>query len=225
MQKTIVLTFDDACTNHLDFVVPLLKKYGFGATFFVCSREVWGEENAKYFMTGDGFAALHRAGFEIGNHTISHAHLPELNDDGCREEIGRLNEYLASYGIPKPVSFAYPGGPYAPNAVNVIAESGLKCARTTEQGLWDLTGTDPMRVPSYAIAEPHADLFDLAMAKAGEIRNENQAVVLLYHGVPDIAHPWCNTPPEMFEAHMKYLFEQGFQVISMADFMARKAMN
>jgi peptidoglycan/xylan/chitin deacetylase (PgdA/CDA1 family) len=33
---TIVLTFDDACESHFRFVAPLLKQYGFGATFYVC---------------------------------------------------------------------------------------------------------------------------------------------------------------------------------------------
>ena len=31
--KTVVLTFDDGCLSHFDFVAPLLKKHGFGATF------------------------------------------------------------------------------------------------------------------------------------------------------------------------------------------------
>lgn len=224
MKKTVVLTFDDACRNHLEFAAPLLKKYGFGATFFVCLKETWGSENADCFLDGEGFAALHKAGFEIGNHTVSHAWLPEKSDDECREEIGRLNEYFAAYGIPKPVSFAYPGGPYAPNAVEIIKEFGLQCARTTERTLWDLDSTDPMRVPCYSITEKEEGAWELIMKKAEEIQNENQAIVLLYHGIPDIAHPWCNMPPEMFEAHMKHLAEHDFQVVSMADFMARKAM-
>jgi peptidoglycan/xylan/chitin deacetylase (PgdA/CDA1 family) len=35
---TIVLTFDDSVASHATFVAPLLKKYGFGATFFVRAR-------------------------------------------------------------------------------------------------------------------------------------------------------------------------------------------
>ena len=32
----VVLTFDDAVSSHATFVAPLLKKYGFGGTFFIC---------------------------------------------------------------------------------------------------------------------------------------------------------------------------------------------
>ena len=35
--KTIVLTFDDACRSHLEIVVPILEKYGFGATLITKS--------------------------------------------------------------------------------------------------------------------------------------------------------------------------------------------
>jgi len=43
-------------------------------------------------------------------------------------------------------------------------------------------------------------------------------IVLTYHRVPDIAHPWCNTPPEMFKRHMDILRNGGFRVLSMKDF-------
>ena len=33
--KTVVLTFEDSVRSHLTNVAPLLKKNGFGATFFV----------------------------------------------------------------------------------------------------------------------------------------------------------------------------------------------
>ena len=33
--KVIVLTFDDAVVSHATYVAPLLKKYGFGATFYI----------------------------------------------------------------------------------------------------------------------------------------------------------------------------------------------
>jgi peptidoglycan/xylan/chitin deacetylase (PgdA/CDA1 family) len=223
MQKTIVLTFDDACVSQRDNVIPVLKKYGFGATFFVCCRDVWCKGMEEYFLEGKDIADIYREGFEIGNHTLNHVWLPDLSDDECRDEIRKLNEYLASYGIPAPVSFAYPGGPYAANAAKIIPEFGLLCARTTGHELWDLKKTDPMQVPSFSVTQKDEHYFDLAMKTAERIENESSAVVLVYHGVPDIGHPHCNTPPEMFEKHMKYLADNGFLVISMAEFMARGA--
>ncbi|HEY1049820.1 MAG TPA: polysaccharide deacetylase family protein, partial [Prosthecobacter sp.] len=33
--RLVVLTFDDSVASHATFVAPLLKKHGFGATFFI----------------------------------------------------------------------------------------------------------------------------------------------------------------------------------------------
>jgi peptidoglycan-N-acetylglucosamine deacetylase len=53
----------------------------------------------------------------------------------------------------------------------------------------------------------------LATAKAGEI------VVLQFHGVPDTAHPWVNTPPENFRQYMLYLEQNGYRTITMSDLL------
>ena len=42
-------------------------------------------------------------------------------------------------------------------------------------------------------------------------------LVLTIHGVPDIAHPWVDTPQALFEEYMLYLYENDFTVLSMRD--------
>ena len=44
-----------------------------------------------------------------------------------------------------------------------------------------------------------------------------QAVVLQFHGSPDIAHPWVHTPPERLREYMAYLKENGFRCIAIRD--------
>ena len=44
------------------------------------------------------------------------------------------------------------------------------------------------------------------------------ALVLLYHGVPDLAHRHVTTEEELFKTHMKYLADNDFNVLSMADY-------
>ena len=52
-QKTVAMTFDDAVSNHATLAAPLLKKYHFNATFFVCefppdfatNKDAYGIEN------------------------------------------------------------------------------------------------------------------------------------------------------------------------------------
>ena len=68
--KLVVLTFDDAVKSHRTFVAPLLKELGFGATFFVTQR--WMQDRTN-FMTWEEIGEIHQMGFEIGNHSWTHA--------------------------------------------------------------------------------------------------------------------------------------------------------
>src|SRR5262249_6634658 len=67
--RTVVLTFDDAVKSHVEVVAPLLKEYGFGATFFISHG--WMTDS-EHFLSWDEVAKLHRMGFEVGNHSWTH---------------------------------------------------------------------------------------------------------------------------------------------------------
>src|SRR5919112_3483724 len=68
--KLVVLTLDDAVKSHRTFVAPLLKELGFGATFFVTHS--WMNDT-EYFMSWRDIAEISQMGFEIGNHSWTHA--------------------------------------------------------------------------------------------------------------------------------------------------------
>src|SRR3954462_11809605 len=69
--KLVVLTFDDSSRSHFTVARPLLKKYGFGATF--CITEGFDfPTNKRDYMSWEEIAQLHRDGFEIANHTRDH---------------------------------------------------------------------------------------------------------------------------------------------------------
>src|SRR5437764_6652881 len=69
--KLVVLTFDDSVASHYSVVRPMLKRYGFGATFFITEGFSF-PTNKRDYMTWEQIAELHRDGFEIGNHTRDH---------------------------------------------------------------------------------------------------------------------------------------------------------
>ncbi len=70
LERTAVLTFDDAVRSQRLFVAPLLAELGFSATFFVTHRWMEDREN---FMSWEEIAEIANMGFEIGNHSWSHA--------------------------------------------------------------------------------------------------------------------------------------------------------
>lgn len=220
-EKLVVLTFDDAAKSHATKAGPLLKKLGFGATFFVTEGFDF-PTNKKDYMTWEEIAGLHKMGFEIGNHTIDHgaATAPDLAG-----RIRALNQKMAEHGIPKPVTFGYPGNATSLAALPILKAEGIKFARRggapeyayeTGKGVGYEPYLDhPLLVPSAGDSRPTWELKNLkeavSLARAGRI------AVLQFHGVPDTAHSWVNTPFERFEEMMQWLKDEDYQVIAMRD--------
>src|SRR6187200_35602 len=89
--KLVVLTFDDSAKSHFTVAGPLLKKHGFGATFFV-TEGFDSVRNKRDYMTWDEIASLHDDGFEIGNHTRDHAGVTGLAADALREQVRAIED-------------------------------------------------------------------------------------------------------------------------------------
>ena len=225
--KLVVLTFDDSKASHYTIVRPLLKTYGFGATFFITEGFTF-RTNKQDYLTWEQIADLHREGFEIGNHTRDHlgaskASLPEL-----KAQVEAINAQCAAQGIPRPTSFAYPGNAIEPAAISILEELGFRFARRGgapehpyEQGdgvAYEPGRDHPLLLPSAGDARPFWTLENLkratSQAKNGKI------AILQFHGAPDVEHPWVHTPPERFEEYMEYLHDEGFKAIAMRDLAA-----
>src|SRR3954452_16206308 len=69
--RLVVLTFDDSSKSHFTVARPLLKRLGFGATFFITEGFDF-RDNKRDYMTWGEIARLHQDGFEVGNHTLDH---------------------------------------------------------------------------------------------------------------------------------------------------------
>jgi peptidoglycan/xylan/chitin deacetylase (PgdA/CDA1 family) len=222
--KLVVLTFDDAKASHHAIVRPLLKQYGFGATFFITEGFTFATNKDDY-LTWDQIAELHRDGFEIGNHTRDHMGLSKGNLPRVREQVEAINAQCAAHGVPRPTSFAYPGNAIDPGALSILEALGFRFARRGgapeypyEEGngfAYEPGRDHPLLVPSAGDARPAWTLENLkratSQAKNGKI------AVLQFHGAPDVEHPWVHTPRERFEAYMKYLKDEGFTVIALRD--------
>jgi peptidoglycan/xylan/chitin deacetylase (PgdA/CDA1 family) len=224
LSKIVVLTFDDAPKSHLTFVAPLLKKMGFDATFFITYEWMDDEEN---FMSWEQVGKLHKIGFEIGNHAWHHWNFSQPKTAAALEgELGLINYELQRQGIPLPVSFAWDGNGFGPEAVKVLHNLGYQFARRGKQPemaygtLEPGPGFDPNKhhhllIPTTCDGYPDLELEQFVTALKSVKTHE--IPVLQFHGVPDVAHPWVNTSPEKFTAFMEYLKSNEYQVIAMQD--------
>ena len=222
--KTVVLTFDDAVKSHRQFVGPLLKEHGFGATFFV--THCWMDDRAN-FMTWEEIGQLHQLGFEIGNHSWTHASFGSpaaaAKLDG---ELAQVEQELAKVGVPRPVSFGWCGNGFGPEAIEVLRKRGYRYARRGMQpevpyGRIEVGPAyvpaqhHPLLIPTTGDAYPDwtVDHFRSVIAKA----LPGQIAVLQFHGVPDTAHPWVHTPPERFREYLSILKVERFRVLSLRE--------
>ena len=222
--KLVVLTFDDSKASHYTVVRPLLKKYGFGATFFITEAFSF-RTNKEDYLTWDQIAELHRDGFEIGNHTRDHMAASKENLPKLKEQIEAINAQCAAHGVPKPVSFAYPGNAIDPGGPQVLEQLGFRFARRgvapeypheEGNGVAYEPGRDhPLLLPSAGDARPFWTLENLKRASS-QAKN-GKIAILQFHGAPDVEHPWVHTPPERFEEYMKYLHDEGFKAIAVRD--------
>ena len=173
--KLVVLTFDDCNKSDRSFVAGELKKYGFGATFYV-TEGLGFLRNKKAYTTWEEIVELHKMGFEIGNHTKSHPHMPRLSEEQMAAEIDWIENRCEENKIEKPVTFCYPGFGHSAPVVKVLQEKKYKFARRgvgpefpdggngARGPAYDPKTDHPLLVPTTGYAGPKWGMEDLKWA-------------------------------------------------------------
>ena len=101
----------------------------------------------------EALRSLAREGVAMASHTHNHPVLPRLELQDVREEI-RLSMEVLEREIGDVASvFAYPGGFYSPEVVDVVRELGFEAALTTQRGTNLLGQVDPLRLRRINIGE------------------------------------------------------------------------
>jgi peptidoglycan/xylan/chitin deacetylase (PgdA/CDA1 family) len=220
----VVLTFDDSVKSHYTIARPILKELGFGATFYITEGFTFNT-NKDAYMTWEEIKQLHDDGFEIGNHTRDHLGIRPKNYQKLDEQLTGIEEQCKKYGIPKPVTFAWPGNAICEEAVLILQKHGILFARRGTEPespykigdgpTYDPKLDHPLFLPTTADARPTWKLDNVMAAvkkwKPGEF------VILQFHGVPEAEHPWVNTPEEQFLVYMRFLKSQNCRVIAVRD--------
>ena len=213
--KLVVLTFDDSVANHATYVAPLLKKYGFRATFFITEGFEFLTDK-EHYLTWEQITSLHADGFEIGNHTRSHKGVASIADPNqLREEVEFLEQRCVAHGIPRPTTFCYPGYGTSVFAVRLLRERAYRFARSGGSRVYDPGKDDPLTLPQAFDGKPASTLEQFQSAVEGA--KDGKIAILTFHGVPDIRHPWVSTDREKFESYMEHLKSAGCRVIALGD--------
>jgi peptidoglycan/xylan/chitin deacetylase (PgdA/CDA1 family) len=128
--RTLVITFDDGRPDTFTYAYPILKKYGFTATFFVIPARI----GTSYHLTASQLVELRTAGNEIANHTWDHRDLTTLTYRAMRDEIHRASDAIQTIVGVRPVTFAYPYGASNSTVISAAGAEGIYLAFTTQAG-------------------------------------------------------------------------------------------
>ena len=156
-QSWIVCTFDDGYAGLYSHALPILSKYGFSATVFVCTSLIgydnkWNNKDSKMRMhlNMDELSALNNQGWEIASHGVHHYNFLKLTDIELEYEIQQSKEQIDSLFGPSDC-FAYPYG--ANNAyIQHCVSSYYRYAFAVNQGGTSLSA-DTYQLRRYSISE------------------------------------------------------------------------
>lgn len=153
----IVCTFDDGYKGLNDYALPILSQYGFTATVFICTNLIgkdnkWNNKDAvlRQHLNMEELQNLHRYGWEIASHGVSHFNLLKLTDEEMDYELRQSHDSLVKeWG--EVVTYAYPYGAY--NAfIKSCVSKYYKYAFSVTQGGTSLIA-DSLQIRRYSITE------------------------------------------------------------------------
>lgn len=101
-EKVLALTFDDGPNNTvMARIIELLNQYDAKATFFVVGSNITD-------VSAPVLRSAVEQGFEIGNHSERHLHMPQLSKEQIAQEIASVQERVEGITGRQPVLFRPP---------------------------------------------------------------------------------------------------------------------
>lgn len=174
-RRAVAITFDDGYASTVRLAQPILERFGMPGTLFVPTDYIGGgpmqwpgidqwmggvHEDELTPMSWDEVRALADAGWEIGSHTRSHPHLPEVSDELVTEELVGSRE-VCEQMLDRPCrSIAYPYGDHDARVVAATKAAGYATAATLPSRL-----TEPVPLKWPRIGVFHSDGVRIFSAK------------------------------------------------------------
>ena len=141
----VLITFDDNQYTPYKYAVPVLKEYGWTATFFIMTVSI----NKDGFMDDWQIKQLADEGFVIGGHTWDHRILVQQTDAELERQLKLSGDDLVGVVGQAPEYFAYPAGIYDARVVAALKAHGYKAAfrlQQTEDPIVDSAFMIPRRI-------------------------------------------------------------------------------
>jgi len=120
-EPSACITFDDGCETDLIAAAPVLREFGFGATFYLTA----GFLGTPGYLNASQVRDLDTQGFEIGCHSMTHPYLSDLPESELKREIVDAKLRLEKI-VGHPIEhFSCPGGRYDQRTLQMARHAGF----------------------------------------------------------------------------------------------------
>ncbi len=131
-EKPVILSFDDGYADNYTYAFPLLREYGFQATFFVLTDFV--DQRRAPYLSWAQIEEMARAGMEIGSHSRDHTDLRRRSNEFLVWQLlGSKQTLDVHLGKPMQV-FCYPAGKYDAGVTAMLQSAHYVAAVTVDSG-------------------------------------------------------------------------------------------
>lgn len=131
--RSVVITFDDGWGGQYTHAFPILRQFGFTATFFIFPASIGRDD---LHMTWDQVREIKAAGMTIGSHSKTHPLLTKPTVSLPDELEGSRREIEQHIGV-SPDLFAYPFGAWDARVADAVRQAGYRAARAYPGGYWN----------------------------------------------------------------------------------------
>lgn len=130
-KRSVVITFDDGHESFAQIGAPILESFGFTATMFIITRRIG---NPSY-LSKTSIRELGGRGFHFESHSLTHPIITRIPLEEAKTEIFDSKKELESISGRKVNFFAYRGGHYNADIIELVRQAGYFSAVCSEPGL------------------------------------------------------------------------------------------
>lgn len=132
--RPVIITVDDGYVDNYLYAFPILQELGLKATFFIITEFV--DQGYAAYMSWPMIETMAAAGMRMEPHTKTHLNLDGQERDFVVYQILGSQQTMAAHIGYTPSYFAYPGGRYDAQTIEVLRELDFWGAVTTSGGKW-----------------------------------------------------------------------------------------